>query len=566
VQANAGLPEPTHDGSVTYQSDDEAFAKVSRELAEMGCKLLGGCCGTTPNTISAVKQAVSNLEINRDIPALPSRVCSPTRMVIIDDVKIVGERINPTGKKDMKEALKTGDMDFIMRRAVEQEEAGADILDVNVGLPDIDEKKVMEQVLYTLLGVTDLPLQIDSSNPEVLERALRMYNGKAIVNSVNGEEKQLAAILPVVKKYGAAVIGLTLDENGIPKTAEARFKIAEKIVNRAESFGIHREDIFIDALTLTASAEQAAVTETLQTLSLVKERLGVKTVLGVSNISFGLPCREELNRSFLTLAMAHGLDLAIINPNVKSMTDAIAAFRVLYNRDKGATDYIERFQNLQPAEKTATLPQAEEHDFKALIRRGLKREAASAAKQLLQSHSGYELIEQEIVPALDSVGADYEAGRLFLPQLIASAEAAKSAMELIKASMLEKGTENRLEQVIILATVKGDIHDIGKNIVKVMLQNYGYNVIDLGRDVAPEEVVKAAREKKAKLVGLSALMTTTVKSMEETIHLLKQELPEVKTMVGGAVLTEEFAQKIDADFYAKDANKAVAIAKQVFGA
>jgi len=563
VQANAGLPEAGENGTVVYHSDDVAFANTSRQLAEMGCLILGGCCGTTPATIAAVKKAVSEVTIERCMPIIPARICTPTRMIVIDDVKVIGERINPTGKKDMKEALRTGDMDFVLRRAVEQEEAGADILDVNVGLPDIDEITTMECVLRALQGVTDVPLQIDSANPVVLERALRLYNGKAIVNSVNGEEKQLSAILPLVKKYGAAVIGLTLDENGIPHKAEERYKIAEKIVLRAESYGIAREDIFIDALTLTASAEQAAVSETLKTLRLVKERLGVHTVLGVSNISFGLPCREELNRSFLTLAMAHGLDLAIINPNVKSMMDAIASFRVLYNRDKDATDYIERFQTQQSANTAAVASSENPHDFKTLIRKGLKSEAENCIKDMLKERSGYELIEEEIVPALDFVGAEYETGKCFLPQLIAAAEAAKGAMEQIKAS-IQTDAEAKNDKVIVLATVKGDIHDIGKNIVKVMLQNYGYNVIDLGRDVSPEAILEATRKHTATLVGLSALMTTTVTSMEETIKLLHDELPAVQIMVGGAVLTEDYAEKIGANFYAKDANQSVSIAKEVF--
>ncbi|MBE7010487.1 MAG: homocysteine methyltransferase [Ruminococcaceae bacterium] len=564
VQANAGLPEQSVDGKVSYHNDDGDFAKYSRRLAKMGCKVLGGCCGTTPETIQAVKEALTDVNITRNLPVIPPRVCSPTRMVQIDDVKIVGERINPTGKKDMKEALRTGDMEFILRRAIEQEEAGADILDVNVGLPDLDEVKVMERVLKSLQGVTDLPLQIDSSDPKVLERALRLYHGKAIVNSVNGEDTQLDAVLPLVKKYGAAVIGLTLDEKGIPQKAEERFKIAEKIVARAEAYGISRQNICIDALTLTASAEQEAVVETLQTLKLVKERLGVCTVLGVSNISFGLPCREELNRSFLTLAMAHGLDLAIINPNVKSMVDAIASFRVLYNKDKDASDYIKRFSNANAVSESKDMP-AKEQSFKALIRRGLKREAEEMIQAMLCDRAGYELIEREIVPALDAVGADYEAGRLFLPQLIAAAEAAKGAMELIKSSLAVHDANTATEKVIILATVKGDIHDIGKNIVKVMLQNYGYQVIDLGRDVAPQSIVDEAQMHKACLVGLSALMTTTVTNMAETIRLLKESLPAVKTMVGGAVLTEEYAKSIDADYYAKDANQAVSVAKMVFG-
>ncbi|MBR6728836.1 MAG: cobalamin-dependent protein, partial [Clostridia bacterium] len=363
---------------------------------------------------------------------------------------------------------------------------------------------------------------------------------------------------------GAAVVGLTLDENGIPHEAEERFKIAEKIVRRAEQFGISKEDVFIDALTLTASAEQEAVQETLKTLRLVKERLGVPTVLGVSNISFGLPNRGELNRSFLTLALAHGLDLAIINPNVTSMMDAIAAFRVLYHRDVDAAAYIERFSGAG-AEMPPALEAKENTDFKALIRRGLKHEAEEAAVRLLAERGAYELIETEIIPALDAVGADYESGKCFLPQLIASAEAAKAAMEVIKASMSAQESQTAQDKKIVLATVKGDIHDIGKNIVKVLLQNYGYPVIDLGRDVSPETVLETVLKHHVQLVGLSALMTTTVKSMEETISLLRQKAPGVSIMVGGAVLTEDFAQKIGADFYAKDANRSVMIAKEVFG-
>ena len=442
--------------------------------------------------------------------------------------------------------------------------AGAEILDVNVGLPEIDEAAMMEEVIRQLQGVVDAPLQLDSTNPDVLERGLRLCSGKPIVNSVNGEQAVLDRILPLVRKYGAAVVGLTLDENGIPPKAEERFAIAERIVKAAEEYGIPREDVAIDCLTLTASVQQAEVRETLRAMELVKERLGVKTVLGVSNISFGLPEREILNVSFLTLAMAHGLDLPILNPNAKAMMDAIDAFNVLYNRDKGSVRYLERHaaSSAAPAPaKTGGLPLAD------CVLSGLRDAAGEAAAALLaEGRDPMELVNEILIPALDRVGADFESGKLFLPQLIQSATAAQAGFEEIKKSLAAQKTDRSVSKgTIVLATVKGDIHDIGKNIVKVILENYGYDILDLGKDVPPERVVEAARESGAPLVGLSALMTTTVPSMAETIRQLRAGGLACKVMVGGAVLTPEYAAEIGADYYAKDAKASADIAKEVLG-
>ena len=452
-------------------------------------------------------------------------------------------------------------MDYILSQAVEQAGAGADILDVNVGLPEIDEQEMMIRAVKAVQSVCDLPLQLDSTRADVLEAGLRVYNGKPIVNSVNGEQAVLDRLLPICKKYGAAVVGLTLDENGIPALAEQRFALAQKIVAAAEAAGIPREDVYIDCLTLTASAQQEAVRETLKAVRMVKERLGVKTVLGVSNISFGLPCREQVNTSFLTLAMAHGLDLPIINPNAEAMMAAVASFKVLYNIDRDSREYLARYAGqaaVQPAaQQTVTLYDA--------VLQGLKAAAAQAARTALQAKSPEELVNEVLIPALDTVGAGFEKGVLFLPQLLQSAGAAQAAFEVVKDAIAASGKKSGGKGKIIVATVKGDIHDIGKNIVKTLLENYGYDVLDLGRDVPAETVVKAAQEHGVRLVGLSALMTTTLGSMEETICALRRAGLSCQVMVGGAVLTPEYAMHIGADYYAKDAKQSVDIAREVLG-
>ena len=450
-------------------------------------------------------------------------------------------------------------------------EAGAHILDVNVGLPKIDEAGLMVEVIKELQGVVDVPLQIDSSHAGVIESGLRIYNGKPIVNSVNGETAVMEKILPLVKKYGAAVVGLTLDEKGIPLMAEERYAVAERIVRKAESYGIPKEDVYIDCLTLTASAQQKEVVETLKAMQLVKERLGVKTVLGVSNISFGLPKRELVNVAFLTLAMAHGLDLPIINPNVAAMMAAIDSFNVLYNRDEGSKYYVDKYSKIVEAEKNsqAAAPAAKPSDTKSLeyaVLNGIREYAAEATRELLKTKQAMEIVNEILIPALDKVGMDFESGKLFLPQLIQSATTAQEAFDVLKEYMAsQKDAETVSKGKVIIATVKGDIHDIGKNIVKVVMENYGYEMIDLGKDVPIEKVVEAVQKTGAKLVGLSALMTTTVVSMEETIRALHEAGCDCKIWVGGAVLTEDYAKQIGADFYAKDAKQSVDIAKMVLG-
>ncbi len=561
VKPNAGLPSPD---SSYYAVEPEQFARTIAEYVGFGVTMVGGCCGTDVRYISAVKQAVKGLKPVKREPVRRYAVCSGTKMLEIDRVRVIGERINPTGKKLFKQALIDRNIDYILRQAIEQADAGADILDVNVGIPDINEPETLVSVVKAIQSVTDLPLQIDSSDPVAIEAALRIYNGKAIVNSVNGDEKVLAGILPVVKKYGAAVVGLTLDEQGIPNTAEQRVAIARRILSRAQEHGIPREDVYIDCLTLTVSAQQENAAQTLRAVKLVSEELGVKTVLGVSNISFGLPERELVNRSFLTMALQNGLSLPIINPNIRSMMDVVYAAEVLLGADQNSVRYVERFAAQKEASPNATTPQSnEDQPIAYFIKKGLKDQCRDKARALLQVCSPLEVVSAHLIPALDEVGADYEAGTLFLPQLISAAETAKVAFELVNEAM-PKG-EQRRDMPVVLCTVKGDIHDIGKNIVKVVLENYGYRIIDLGRDVPPEAVVRAAKESGARLVGLSALMTTTIKSMEETITLLKQEGVDCKICVGGAVLTPEYAAKMGADYYAKDANEAVSVAKMVYG-
>ena len=487
-------------------------------------------------------------------------------------MRVIGERINPTGKKRMKEALKTGDVDYMLGQALEQTEAGADILDVNVGLPEIDEAEMMVRTVKALQGVTEAPLQLDSTDPKVLEGALRVYCGKAIVNSVNGEEAVLDAILPLVKKYGAAVVGLTLDGNGIPKTVQARMDIARKILDRALSFGLRREDVYIDCLTLTVSAEPEGAVQTLEGLRRVKTELGLKTVLGVSNISFGLPARPLINQNFLTMAMSAGLDLPILNPNVEAMMAAVRCYHLLTNVDENAREFIAAYGNAQVSTSITTTGTAApspaaggKRDLTEIVLTGLKGEAGPATKALLETREPMDIVDNILIPALDRVGADFEQNKVFLPQLIQSAGAAQAAFEVIRDTLAQKDGGTVSRGTVVLATVKGDIHDIGKNIVKVLLENYGYTVIDLGRDVDPAAVVEAARKHEAPLVGLSALMTTTLKSMAETIAQLHSASLPCKIMVGGAVLTPDYAQEIHADFYAKDAKESVDIAKRVIG-
>lgn len=559
VKPNAGLPDPA---TGKYDLPPEEFAAdMANGIVPLGATILGGCCGTTPEYIRQLSKALKNAKPYKRSTDVPSAVCSPSRTVVINQPRIIGERINPTGKKLFKEALRNNNLDYILTQGIEQINAGAEILDVNVGLPEIDEEQMMIRAIKGLQGVVDVPLQIDSTIPQVLESALRVYSGKPIVNSVNGEEKSLETVLPLVKKYGAAVVGLTLDKDGIPKTAEGRFAIAEKIVKRANALGIKNSDIYIDCLTLTASAEQEGVLETLNALERVKKELGVKTVLGVSNISFGLPNRELVTSTFLTMALQKGLDLPIINPNIDAMTGAVRAYRLLANIDKNSVEFIQAYNNAD-----AKKPQSEKKEISLnyAIENGLKAEGAQVTEKLLESHSPMDIINDYLIPTLDKAGADFETGKIFLPQLIQSATVAQACFDVIKKKLISEDSAPVSKGKIVLATVKGDVHDIGKNIVKVLLENYGYTVIDLGKDVDYEEVVKATVDNNVKLVGLSALMTTTLKSMEETIALLRKNC-DCTVMVGGAVLTPDYAEKIGADYYSKDAKESVDIAKKVLG-
>ncbi|MEA4895963.1 MAG: homocysteine S-methyltransferase family protein [Oscillospiraceae bacterium] len=560
VKANAGLPD-ARDGHYSITASE--FAAEMEESADIGVRFVGGCCGTDPEFIRLLRETMKNKKCASRAYDGKTRLCSITRLVTVDDVRIIGERINPTGKKRFQQALRENDLDYILAQGVQQAEAGADILDVNVGVPGLDEAALMKKCVGGLQATVDLPLQIDSNDPSAIEAGLRAFCGKAIVNSVNGETERLEKVLPLVSKYGAAVIGLTMDERGIPDTAEERFAIAEKILNACESYGISKSNVFIDCLCLTVSASQSSAAETLKAVRMVTEKLGLHTVLGVSNISFGLPNRELINSSFLTLAMENGLDLPIMNPNIPAMTDAVAAFRLLRGLDVGCERYVERFSNIMsttPQPSSSTI-----NDISEAVAKGLKAETKAIAQRLLESKSELEIISDFLIPALDTVGERYEKGEIFLPQLMRSADAACEAFELMKLSIVKNGGNAVSKGKIIVVTVKGDIHDIGKNIVKTILSNYGYQVIDLGRDVAPENVVEAAIREDVRLVGLSALMTTTLPSMETTVKALRSSGHDCKIMVGGAVLTAEYAAEIGADYYARDAKRAVDIAKEVLG-
>ena len=576
VKPNAGLPRADGSG---YDITPQLFALQMKPYRELHLLAAGGCCGTTPEFIKLLNGTFAGCTPGRPAHRMPSVLCTPVDTVTVDGITVVGERINPTGKKRFQQALREGDMNYVLEQAVSQAEAGAQILDVNVGAPGVDEPVLMEQVVKALQSVTSLPLQLDSSNVEALARGLRVYNGKPIVNSTNGEPEKLAAILPLCKKYGAAIVGLAIDEKGIQPKAADRVAIARRITEAALAAGIPREDIYIDCLTLTASAQQEDVLATVQALEACKKELGVRTVLGVSNISFGLPCRTYLNTTFLTMAMYAGLDLAIMNPSSEEMMAAVYAYNVLTNRDKQSTKYIERFADRVPAStalaqaaKAAPAANAAEAEltgpYAALMKaveKGLKGDAAAHTRALLAEKQPLEVVDEALIPALDIVGAKYEKGTLFLPQLLQAASAAQSAFEEIKTAIAQKGEGSASKGRIVLATVKGDVHDIGKNIVRVILENYGFEVLDLGRDVPVETVVDTVREKDVHLVGLSALMTTTLKSMEETIAALHAAKLDCKIMVGGAVLTPEYAEKIGADWYAKDAKRSADIAKEFFG-
>lgn len=563
IKANAGLP----DSEMNYSVSAEEFARDYEKFIDMGVGILGGCCGTTPEYIAALDKLRKTRRLAKRERKYVSAVCSSTKTVYIDGVKVIGERINPTGKKAMKQALIDRDFDYIATQTLEQVEAGADILDVNAGLPQIDEKEMLTDMIKYIQSITDAPLQIDCSKPEAIERALRYYNGKPIVNSVNAEDSSLDTVLPLVAKYGASVVGLTMDERGVPKSVEERVRLAEKIISRAKSYGIREEDVYIDCLTLTVSAEPDQAVKTLEAIKIIKQKYAVKTVLGVSNISFGLPARQIVNTAFLTMAMHAGLDLPILNPNVSENMQAVDAFKVLTCEDKNCENYTAKYADYvaaQPVKSAKSVAGAEggEKDIFYCIAKGLDR-ARELTAELLKTHAALQVIDDYLIPALNGVGDDYEKGKIFLPQLIASADCAKACFEEVKKS-LPVGEESDKGK-IVLATVKGDVHDIGKNIVKTVLENYGFKVLDLGKNVPPETVVEAVERNSIKLCGLSALMTTTVENMKETVRLLKERCPYCRVMVGGAVLTEEYAAQMGADKYCKDANQSAKYAMSVFG-
>ena len=573
VKPNAGLPDPA---TGAYSMGAAEFGQYMAGYPELGASIFGGCCGTTPEFIRALADSLREAEMS-GTKELRRGVCSASQTAEFGKIPghrrilVIGERINPTGKKRFAQALREGDMNYIMERAVEQAEAGADILDINVGLPGVNEPEMMTRVVKAVQSVVSLPLQIDSSDPAAIEAGLRAVDGRAIVNSVNGEPEVLAKILPIVKKYGAAVVGLTMDKGGIPQNAETRVAIAERILQAAKDHGIPREDVLIDTLTLTISAQQEQAAETLKAVRHVYEEMGLHCVLGVSNISFGLPERIHATVNFLIQAMHCGLDFPIVNPNQKEMMDAVVSYRALSGEDKDCAAYIERFAKNASDDAAAVSSKNMTHTstsgmaMETAVLKGLKQEVANLTEQYLETMSELDVINLKLIPALDVVGEKYEKQQIFLPQLINAANAACAGFDLIKTRIAGRGEENLSKGKILLATVEGDIHDIGKNIVRVVLENYGYQVIDLGRDVPVERVVESAKRENVPLVGLSALMTTTVNSMRKTIEALRRSGHPCKIFVGGAVLTERYAMEIGADFYAKDAKASADIAKEVLG-
>lgn len=576
VKPNAGLPKQKN-GETYYDVEPDEFARIMQEVVKGGACVIGGCCGTTPEHIKKLVEECKDLPLREIEKKHDTIVSSYGQAVILDDMpRIIGERINPTGKKKFKEALKNEDMDYILKEAITQQDKGAHILDVNVGLPDIDEVAMMEKVVKELQSVTSLPLQIDTVDGKAMERAMRIYNGKPMINSVNGKQVSMDEVFPLVRKYGGVVVGLTIDEEGIPKDAEGRVRVAGKIINEAAKYGIDKKDIVIDVLTMTISSEKDGAKVTLEALKRVREEFGVRTVLGVSNISFGLPRRPIVNSYFYAMAMQNGLTAGIINPSSEDMMKAYHSYNALMGFDENCTNYISTYagttetvtvQASQAAAAAGNAPKAAgvEMTLKYAIERGLKEEAHHITRDLIGTREPLDIIQEELIPALNVVGEGFEKGTVFLPQLLMSADAAKIAFAVIKDVLASSGQEEEKKEKIILATVKGDIHDIGKNIVKVLLENYGFDVIDLGKDVPPEAIVEKAVEENVTLVGLSALMTTTVVSMEETIKLLREKKPDCKVMVGGAVLNQDYADMIGADFYGKDAMQSVHYAQKFFG-
>lgn len=561
VNPNAGLPR-SENGKTVFDVGAEEFAEDMEEIVTMGAWFAGGCCGTTPAHIQAMVEKCKEIT---PVPITPKNYTFVTSYSTAVELGgrpvIIGERINPTGKSKFKQALRDHNIDYILEEGVKQEDSGAHILDVNVGLPEIDEAAMMETIVYELQSIMPIPLQIDTTNMEAMERALRIYNGKPMINSVNGKAEIMEQVFPLVKKYGGVVVGLALDEDGIPDTTEGRLAIAEKIYQTGEKYGISRKDIVIDALVMTMSTNNESAKITLDTVKEITAR-GGKTVLGVSNISFGLPQRELINAAFFTMAMNNGLSAGIINPNAKAMRQAYDTFCVLGGYDAQCMNYIENYA-VTDAPNAAAKPAAAKLNLTDSIIKGLKDQAYRATEEELKTKEPMEIINGELVPALDVVGQGFEKGTMFLPQLLMSAEAAKAGFEAIRQYVQSHGEAQEKKATIVIATVKGDIHDIGKNIVKVLLENYGYEVIDLGKDVPPEKIVETVVDKHAPLVGLSALMTTTVVNMEESIKELHKEAPWCKIMVGGAVLTQEYADMIGADFYGKDAMQSVYYAERL---
>ena len=568
LEPNAGIPKVV-DGKTVYDVLSEEFSSDVSTLIKKGVRIAGGCCGTTPDYIKALVEKVKGQVPVQIEKKNFSMVSSYTHAVEFDAEPIlIGERINPTGKKKFKEALKANDIDYILKEGVSQQEKGVHILDVNVGLPEIDEIKMLTTAVKELQAIIDLPLQIDTSNILAMENALRVYNGKAMVNSVNGKKESMEAVFPLVKKYGGLVVCLTLDENGIPEKAEDRLKIAKKILEKAKEYDIDKKDLIFDPLALTISADKNEGLETLKAVKLIKEKLGAHTSLGVSNVSFGLPERDIINGNFFTLALYNGLSAGIINPYSNEIMKAYHAFRALNGLDNNFEKYIKFTENLprqttvavDTTTKTTDSVEYKSELQKAIIK-GLKEQASAITKELLSTEKPLDIVQNEIIPALNIVGVGFENKTVYLPQLLMSAEASKSAFERIKESMSDGKTANKC--AFVIATVKGDIHDIGKNIVKLLLENYGFNVCDLGRDVSPETVAEKTIELKAPIVGLSALMTTTVPAMEQTIKLLREKAPWCKIVVGGAVLNKEYADMIGADKYAKDAMETVRYAEEI---
>lgn len=563
VKPNAGLPKQVK-GETYYDVLPREFAGTMKEIVSQGAAVIGGCCGTTPEHIREMTKLCRGKSLKPAGEKNITMISSYGQSVCFGrDSKIIGERINPTGKKRFKQALKDHDIDYILKEGITQQDLGAHILDVNVGLPDIDEAAVMAEVVEELQSVTSLPLQIDTVDTKAMEAALRIYNGKPMVNSVSGKQESMDAVFPLIKKYGGVVIGLTLDEAGIPKTADERVAVARKIIAEAKKYGIQKKDIVIDVLAMTISSEPEGAKVTLMALKKVREELGVHTVLGVSNISFGLPNRPVINSNFYTMAMLNGLSAGIINPSSEEMMRSYYAYHALMNMDSNCEKYITRYAGASKGVRDASSGTLD-MSLKAAIEKGLKEEAHHITCDMVKVKVPLDIINEHLIPALDYVGKGFEQGTVFLPQLLMSAEAAKAAFAILKDSLAESGKSSEKKDKIILATVKGDIHDIGKNIVKVLLENYGFDVIDMGKDVAPKRIAAKAKEENVQLVGLSALMTTTVVSMEDTIRLLRKNVPDCKVMVGGAVLNQEYADMIGADFYGKDAMQSVYYAQRVF--